>query len=111
MDRAASTLKFRPSLSFEGPVGSVVDEDTAADLLAVLSEMLSNTARHAQATQVTVSLSVGEQVDLDSLSVAGPLPVADCRENPDGGEEARENVDDCDADLLWLSVGGSCDAH
>ncbi len=64
VDRAASTLKFRPSLTFDGPVGSVVDEDTAADLLAVLSEMLSNTARHAQATKVTVALSVGEQVEL-----------------------------------------------
>ena len=50
VDRAAGTLKFRPSLTFDGPVRTLVDDTTAPDVLAVLGEALSNAARHAEAT-------------------------------------------------------------
>ncbi len=60
VDRAGSTLKFRPSLSFSGPVRSCVDADLASDLLAVLGEALSNASRHAEAATVAVELSAGD---------------------------------------------------
>jgi signal transduction histidine kinase len=65
VDRAATTLKFRPSLAFDGPVRTLVRDDQAPELLAVLSESLSNAARHADATRVTVHLSAGEEIMLE----------------------------------------------
>ena len=49
------TLGFHPELVIEGDVRSLND-DLAMDLLAVLRESLSNVARHADASAVTISL-------------------------------------------------------
>ena len=62
VDRAASTLKFRPSLRFEGPVRTVISAELAPHLLAVLGEALSNASRHSGATAVDVLLSAGDEV-------------------------------------------------
>ena len=59
VDRAAATLKFRPTLGFEGPIRSLVTDDLAPDLLAVLSEALSNASRHAGARTVEVLVTRG----------------------------------------------------
>lgn len=64
VDRAAATLKFRPSLRFEGPVRTLVTPEVAPDLLAVLAEALSNASRHAEATSIEVVVEVGEDVVL-----------------------------------------------
>lgn len=56
VDRAASSLKFRPSLTFEGPVRLRVSQQLGKDVVAVLGEALSNVSRHAKATQVSVEL-------------------------------------------------------
>ena len=61
VDRAAGTLKFRPTLQFEGPVRTLVGGDLAPDVLAVLGEALSNASRHADARSVEVLLSAGER--------------------------------------------------
>ena len=58
VDRAAATLKFRPTLRLEGPVRTLVDDDLAPDLLAVLGEALSTASRHADASAVEVTLRV-----------------------------------------------------
>ncbi|WP_395659789.1 GAF domain-containing protein [Nocardioides sp.] len=58
VDRARAALKFRPSLHFEGPVRTVVGDDLVPDVLAVLTEALSNAARHAAPSAVAVRLSV-----------------------------------------------------
>ena len=62
VDRAAATLKFQPTMRFEGPVRSLVDALIAPDLLAVLGEALSNASRHAEASAVDVLVSAGEEV-------------------------------------------------
>ncbi|MDP3969583.1 MAG: GAF domain-containing protein [Nocardioides sp.] len=64
VDRAERTLKFRPRLRFEGPVRSRVDDDLAPEVLAALTEALSNTARHASASSCCVELSVIDGVRL-----------------------------------------------
>lgn len=64
VDRAAAVLKFRPSLSFEGPVRTLIGPQLGGDVLAVLQEVLSNVAKHAEARSVSVRLSAGEQVEL-----------------------------------------------
>jgi signal transduction histidine kinase len=47
-------LGFEPRVSFEGPVDAVSDDDLAADVLAVIREALSNTAKHAEAHSAAV---------------------------------------------------------
>ncbi|HJQ03839.1 MAG TPA: GAF domain-containing protein [Nocardioides sp.] len=64
VDRAAATLKFRPTLRFEGPVRTLIPADVVPDLLAVLAEGLSNASRHADATTVEVVVEAGEAVVL-----------------------------------------------
>ncbi|HWI42392.1 MAG TPA: GAF domain-containing protein [Nocardioides sp.] len=64
VERAAATLKFRPTLRFEGPVRTLVSADLAPDVLAVLAECLSNASRHAAATAIDVALAAGETIDL-----------------------------------------------
>jgi signal transduction histidine kinase len=51
-------IGFRVSVSFSGPVDSSVSDEVAEQLLATLREALSNVARHAEATRVSVTLAV-----------------------------------------------------
>ena len=74
VERAASALKFRPTLSFEGPVRTRVNATVAPDVLAVLGEALSNAGRHARATAGTVTLAVGDDVTLTVTDNGVGLP-------------------------------------
>ena len=74
VDRAAETLKFRPDLTFEGPVRTLVDPSVVPDLLAVLREALSNASRHAGASRVEVVLRVGEQIVLEVADDGRGIP-------------------------------------
>lgn len=51
-------LGFTPSVRTSGPVDTVVDRSTAAQMLAVLREALSNVARHAEADAAVVEVEV-----------------------------------------------------
>ena len=96
VDRAATTLKFRPHLELTGPIRSLVSEEVAPHLLAVLGEALSNAARHADASRIDVRVVAGDSIELVVTDNGGGLP-----------EQAREsgltNIRER-ADLL----GGSC---
>ena len=61
---AASVLGFQPRVFFDGPIDSTLPDGVAADMLATMSEALTNVARHANATRVDVSLVVGHEVML-----------------------------------------------
>jgi signal transduction histidine kinase len=50
-------LGFEPRVSFAGPVDAVVPGSVLEDLVAVVREALTNVARHARATTVTVDIS------------------------------------------------------
>ena len=65
VDRAGATMKFRPQLVIEGPLRTGIGPDLAPDLLAVLSEALTNVSRHADASHVEVDLTV----DADTVRV------------------------------------------
>ena len=58
IDEHAPQLGFTAGASFAGAPGPGVDETLAHDILAVTREGLSNCARHAHATAVTVALSI-----------------------------------------------------
>ena len=62
---ASKLLGFTPRLTLVGPVDSVIDGETREQLVAVLRETLSNIVRHADATQVSVRLSVVKDVHLE----------------------------------------------
>ncbi len=53
----APLISFEPRLRFSGPIDSVVPEPVVDDLEAVARELLTNVARHAQATHVDVALT------------------------------------------------------
>ena len=55
---AARALGYEPRISFDGPVDTMVDEELREELVAIVREGLSNIARHAQASEASVELSV-----------------------------------------------------
>ncbi|MGW3208910.1 sensor histidine kinase [Streptomyces sp. NPDC001135] len=57
-ERATESLGFTPALRMTGLLDTSVSADHAEQLLAVLGETLSNTARHAHATTVDVGVEV-----------------------------------------------------
>lgn len=58
VDAAAETLGFVPSVRLDGLLDTGVDDATGENVLAVLQEALSNAARHARASQVSIVLGV-----------------------------------------------------
>jgi len=66
IDEMRSSLGFTPALHISGELDSLHDAVVAEHLLAVLREALSNTARHANATEATISLEIdGEVLSLE----------------------------------------------
>ena len=55
---SSNTLGFEPTVRFDGPIDSSVSDPVREHVVAALREALSNVARHAEATQVRISLSV-----------------------------------------------------
>jgi signal transduction histidine kinase len=96
VDRAAATLKFRPTLEFEGPVRTMVGEAVAPHLLAVLGEALSNASRHAGATRIDVQVRAGKSLDLVVADNGGGLP-------PGVQESGLSNIRE-----RAVQLGGSC---
>ncbi len=80
---AARALPFAPILRFEGAIDTVVEQDTCEHLLAAVREMLSNVARHANASAATVSVSVGPEI---------AVTVTDNGGGPTAGAEAGSGL-------------------
>jgi signal transduction histidine kinase len=83
---AAARLGCPPQVHFVGPLDAAVGDETEVQLLAVLSEALSNIVRHAQATSLTVSVEIaGKDVVLtvadDGIGMPRPLVRGDGLEN------------------------------
>jgi len=60
--KAAGALGFQPRVQFDGPIDSRVPEDMVHDVLAVVRETLSNTARHAEASMVEVRIAAHDDL-------------------------------------------------
>ena len=75
-ERVAEQLGFSPSVRFSGPVDTLVPDDMAEHLAAVLREALSNAARHARARRVDVEVTVdGTHVTLTVMDDGVGIPV------------------------------------
>ncbi|WP_104137647.1 MULTISPECIES: GAF domain-containing sensor histidine kinase [unclassified Cryobacterium] len=61
----AQGLPFAPRIRLSGPIDGPLADDLRSNLLAVISEGLSNAARHAQATSIDISVDAqGERIKL-----------------------------------------------
>jgi signal transduction histidine kinase len=59
---SAATLGFEPMVLFDGPVDARVNGQVANELAAVITEALSNVARHAHAKRAEVHVLVGDDI-------------------------------------------------
>jgi signal transduction histidine kinase len=57
-------LGIHPQVSFSGPVDKMVTGTLAEEVLAVLRETLTNVGKHANANQVVVTITAGDQLRL-----------------------------------------------
>ncbi|MEA2496170.1 MAG: hypothetical protein QOJ29_4081 [Thermoleophilaceae bacterium] len=83
---AAATLGFDPRVEFAGAVDTLVPASVGEQLLAVLRESLSNTARHAAAASVDVVIrAAADWVELEVRDDGSGLP-------PDGRRSGLANL-------------------
>ena len=87
---SSGPLGFDPAVVFEGPIDAAVGPELAADLMATLREALSNVARHARASRVGVTISVGSELVLRVVdNGVGPPQPGDPRGNGLRNMQAR----------------------
>lgn len=72
----ADRADLRPHIAFDGAIDAGIPTELTQDLLAVLREALSNTARHAHARNVDVYLSSAKGVELRVSDDGDGLPEA-----------------------------------
>jgi signal transduction histidine kinase len=73
------SLPFAPVLTLAGPIDAVRDEETISNMLAVISEGVSNAVRHSGADSISVSVSVDNgsavvQIEDNGTGFANPSP-------------------------------------
>jgi len=71
---AAENLGFTPRVGFQGPVDSVTSEQLEPHVIAVLTEALSNVARHAEASSVEIVIAAEDNMLLVSVADNGVGP-------------------------------------
>ncbi len=81
---AAEQLGFSPRVGFQGPVDSVTSVQLQPQVVAVLTEVLSNVARHARASSVEVVITAEDGMLMVS--------VADNGVGPPGGRTAGNGL-------------------
>ncbi|MGO9875828.1 MAG: GAF domain-containing protein [Acidimicrobiia bacterium] len=59
---SADALGFEPSVMFTGPIEAQIDSEIGNELAAVITESLSNAARHANASRVEIQLVVTDVI-------------------------------------------------
>jgi signal transduction histidine kinase len=117
VEAATPDLGFSARLSTEGPVDSLVPSAVRPHLLAVVREAMSNAARHAGATTVTVKLAVADEVVLtvtddgtgyvDAGRHSGLRNLADRAATFDGSFEIRQAGPDGGTVVVWRVPAGS----
>jgi signal transduction histidine kinase len=99
LSAAVDGLGFQPVLRTSGPLDSGVPNDIKPHLVAVMTEAVSNAARHAHAAVVVVTLAVGDEISLAvSDDGSGFDPVT--RERDSGIANMRYRA---------KSLGGTCE--
>jgi signal transduction histidine kinase len=117
VEAATPGLGFPAQLRTEGPVDSLVPSGVRPHLTAVLREALSNAARHAGATAVSVHLEVADEVVLtvtddgtgyvDTGRRSGLRNLADRAEALGGSFEIRQAGADGGTVAVWRVPSGT----
>jgi len=106
-------LGVRPDVTFVGPIDAGVPPHVADHLLAVLREALTNAAKHAQATTVSVIVTVADEVTLEviddgtgtetPLAAGSGMGLANMRSRAEklGGTFEMHNVPGGGARVAW----------
>jgi signal transduction histidine kinase len=105
--KAAPVLGFAPSLRMEGLLDTHVSKETADHVVAVLSESLTNIARHAHAGRAEVALETdGREVRLEVSDDGVGIPAEGRRS---GLRNMAERAQQLGGDLEWTSpaTGGT----
>jgi nitrate/nitrite-specific signal transduction histidine kinase len=95
-----AALGFLPEVLFSGPVDTLVPDDIGRDMLPTLREALTNVARHAAATHVTVRVGAGSELVLEVEDDGRGLP-----EEPGNGLGLRNMA------RRAVTLGGRFDAR
>ncbi|MER5642282.1 GAF domain-containing protein [Kitasatospora sp. NPDC002227] len=74
VERATTVLGFAPAVRMSGLLDVAVPRDVADQAVAVLHEALSNTARHAHATSVEVTVEADDHLTLTVTDNGDGLP-------------------------------------
>ena len=111
---SVGTLGFEPRIGFDGPLDSAVADAVRKDLIATLREALSNAARHARASTVSVDVTVdraGRTLVLTVVDDGIGLPdepdrrsgLANLQERAIrwGGTFSARRTDDRGSELIW----------
>ncbi|MEV7793494.1 GAF domain-containing sensor histidine kinase [Streptomyces sp. NPDC087512] len=102
--QAAPVLGFAPSVRMEGLLDTHVTRETADHVVAVLSESLTNVARHAQADRADVALETdGRSVRLTVTDNGVGIPAGGRRS---GLANMAERARKLGGDLEWTSPDG-----
>lgn len=64
INQSARLLGFSPRLRLSGPVSAATSAEVQSEVVATLREALSNVARHAEATEAHVEISVGDVLEM-----------------------------------------------
>jgi two-component system, NarL family, sensor histidine kinase DevS len=106
-------LGSRPGVTFAGPIDAGVPPAVADHLIAVLREALTNAAKHARATSLSVTVSVNDEVTLevvdDGTGIQSPVAggvgmgLANMRSRAEklGGTFEMQNVPGGGTRLRW----------
>jgi signal transduction histidine kinase len=112
-EEMASLLGFPPRMRLDGPIDTMLDRDLTEQVVPVLRESLTNVAKHARATTVTVRIEVLEgRLELEVVDDGVGLPedlrpngmgVANIHERATllGGEAELSSVDGGGTRVLW----------
>lgn len=115
----ADCLPQKPWVSFEGPVDLVIAGDRADDALAVVREALTNIARHAEPSRVSIVVAVrNSRVEIDVQNDGAEAQSArrsglsnlQQRAARRGGDALFESVDGTARLHWWIPIGAEADA-
>jgi len=96
---ATRPLGFEPDVTFDGPIDSAASDAMQEHLTATLREALSNVAKHAKATQVSVDVTI-EATDLVLRVVDNGIGIGEPASSGSGLANIRERAE---------GLGGRCD--
>jgi signal transduction histidine kinase len=102
----ASLLGFLPRLRLDGPIDTLVDGELTEQIVPVLRESLTNVAKHARASAVSVRLEVRDaHLELEVVDDGVGLPVA-MRPNGMGVENIRDRAELLGGAVEFVSLAG-----